>query len=81
MKSDIFRSPASHRPGVVAAGCYAGYVGLTYLRFGRVLDRTDRNQLMPEYEVCERHNWSVLAVHRGNYSNSTMASDAFARNS
>jgi hypothetical protein len=31
---------------VAAAGCYAGYVAFTYLRFGRVPGPADRNPLL-----------------------------------
>jgi hypothetical protein len=48
-----------------AAGLYGGYVAVTYLRFRRESDSTRRNprldQLMPEYEVRERHSVSVSA--------------------
>jgi hypothetical protein len=51
--------------GAVAAGIYAGYVALTYLRFRRESDSTGRNplldQLVPEYEIRERHSGSVPA--------------------
>jgi hypothetical protein len=48
-----------------AASVYGGYVAVTYLRFRRESDRTGRNprldQLMPEYEVRERHSVCVSA--------------------
>jgi hypothetical protein len=49
----------------VAAGLYGGYVALTYARFGHVSGQGARNplldELMPEYEVRERHSVSVSA--------------------
>jgi hypothetical protein len=46
-----------------AAGIYGGYVATTYLRFGRVSGKAQRNPLLdefiPEHEICERHSVSV----------------------
>jgi hypothetical protein len=48
-----------------AAGAYGGYVVLAYLRFGRVSGGAARqpllDQVMPEYEVRERHSVRVAA--------------------
>jgi hypothetical protein len=48
-----------------AAGIYGGYVAVTYVQFGGPPENAERNplldQLMPEYEVCERHSVSVSA--------------------
>jgi hypothetical protein len=48
-----------------AAALYGGYVGATYLRFGRVSATAGQNplldELMPDYEVRERHSISVSA--------------------
>jgi hypothetical protein len=49
----------------VAAGVYGGYVAITYLRFARRSREAHGNpqldQLMPQYEVRERHAVSVSA--------------------
>jgi hypothetical protein len=52
--------------GVAAAvSVYAGYVAITYIRFGRMSPEAGGNsqldQLMPAYEVRERHSISVSA--------------------
>jgi hypothetical protein len=53
--------------GAVAAAAtlYGGYVGVTYVRFGRVSEKAGKHLLldetMPEYEVRERHSVSVSA--------------------
>jgi hypothetical protein len=44
---------------------YGAYVALTYVRFGQPSEEAERNslldQLMPDYEVSERHSVSVSA--------------------
>lgn len=53
--------------GAVAAagGIYGAYVAITYVRFGRVSHEAEGNpqldQLMPQYEVRERHSVAVSA--------------------
>jgi hypothetical protein len=48
-----------------AAGVYGGYVAVTYVRFGRAFPTTGRtpllDQLMPDYELRERHSVRVSA--------------------
>lgn len=73
-----------------AAGCYAGYVAITYARYGRAPNRTTANSLldslMPDYEVRDVHRISVTApaaatlaaAREVSFSDSTVVRSVFA---